>query len=105
MIDLLAINPDGSWETWYFYGGIPPSEWGNQESGEWQYKRGVLTLDHHGEASFMKGDIKKSISISTVYSKVAVVGDELILSQDDYSVTLQRYYGHLDEYIEQLEFE
>lgn len=98
MIDLLAINPDGSWETWFFYGGLPPTEWGNQESGEWQYKRGVLTVNH-GEGISMRGN---PIEISTVYSKVSVIGDKLILRQDNKSFTFERYHGHLDTYLDDL---
>lgn len=101
MIDLLAINPDGTWETWYFYGGIPPTEWGNQDDGTWQYKRGVLTLDH-GEAYSMRGN---PIEIQTVYSRVAVSGDKLTLSQYGNSVTFERYHGHLDSYLNDLNTE
>lgn len=102
MIELLAINPDGSWETWYFYGGMPPTEWGTQESGKWHYKRGVLTLDHDGEAYSTRGN---PMEIQTVYSKVAVIGDKLELSQYGKSVTFERYHGHLDTYLDDLNFE
>jgi hypothetical protein len=101
MIDLLAINPDGSWETWYFYGGIPPTEWGNQDGGKWSYKRGELTLDH-GEGYSMRGN---PITMQTKYTKVAVIGDKLILSQDSWSVTFERYHGHLDTYLDDLSSE
>lgn len=97
---LLALYDDMTWESWYFIGENPPSEWGGDGDGTWEYERGNVLILEWG------GDIYREQNIISVMEEHAVVyhdNDILILENGGNESKYYRYEGHLDVYLRQLE--
>jgi hypothetical protein len=96
--EMLALYPEGSWRSWYFVGGMPPMEWGDQASGKWRLNSHALILEHPN-SQLLDGT---PITVWDEFSESVAVDDKLTLKQDDQAVVFHRHLGQYDEYIAEL---